>query len=140
GRILRGQKDAPGVLGDTGKAFVRLVIKVEADHMGGEVYPLAGEFPGERAGVCVAGFDTIGDQHDRRRVIAVGERFGGMPDGRRDRSLAFRSYRIDAVDEASPVERPRIDQGLDVPAISLRPMAISHKADIAGVRPAAYQV
>ena len=138
--ILRRNEDAAGVFGDTGKAFMGLILKVEADDMGREFHALPGQLLGQRARVGLTGFQTIGNEHHSGGVVAIGQEFRGVLDRGGNRCLSFRADAVHRADEACPVERPRLDQGLDVAAVAFRAMPIGDEAEIDVVGPAGHEI
>ena len=138
--IARRNEHTASVLGDAGKAGVFLLGEVEPDDMGGELHPLARQFGRERARIRLAGFQSVGNQHDGCRGVAVGEQLGRLPDGFGQRRAPARHDPVDRRNESGPVQRPRSDHGLDIRTVPLAAVSVGHEADIGILRPCPHEI
>ena len=130
GRIARGEEYAARVLGNTGETGVCLVLQVKAHDMSGEFHPLFRKLCRQRTGIGVAGLYPVRDQHQRCRVVAVGEQIGGMFDGSGDRRFADRFDGIHLRLKRLFVHRLRGHQGFDIGAIALAAMTIGDEPQV----------
>ena len=126
--IVGRQILAAGVVGEAFDLGALFLGEPEADDVDGEIDAGLFEFAGQRAGIGVAGFDAVGDQHHRRLVFGEFELLGGHLHGGRERRLAlgreFFGGRADRGGRAGG----GIDQHFDVVAIAFAAMAIGHEA------------
>ena len=99
--------------------------------------PACLELRRDRAGIGVAGLETVGDQDDGRLVLGVAEVLGGLLHRVADRRLALGREGVGGLgDQIGGAGGRRHDQ-LDVGAASLVAVAVGHEAEfeIAGDRP-----
>jgi len=106
---------------------------VEADHMCCEVDAQPFQFRAQRTGIGLAGFIAVTDQDHRGLVLGETQLFGGAAYGGGNRRHAFRIQCANLPADRGRVEPGRLDQKLDVLAISLAPVAVGDQAQIAVV-------
>ena len=97
--------------------------------MGGEIDARRLKLLAERARIGIAGLEPVGDEDDGRLVLGIFERFGGLLDGGGQRRLAKEFQIVGGSGDGIRGAGGRRDDQLDVGAIALLAMAVSHEAE-----------
>ncbi len=134
GQLLGAGGGAEGAAGGLGEALklgaVLRLGHVKADHMGGEADAGFFKLPPHFAGIELAGFAPVGNQDHRGGFLGVFQILRRPDDGGGKRGLALRPDRLHGSGDPVAVAGAGRDQGFDIGAIALAPVAIDGEPDL----------
>ena len=129
-----------GIRGQAGDLRAFVLGQPESDDVGSEVHPAFLEFVGHRAGIEVAGFQPVRDQHHGGGLLGMAQGLGRLPHRLRKRGHAQEAHVVDRVKHlAGRAGRRRHDQ-FDVLAVALAAVAVGDQAQGLACRQLAHHV
>ncbi len=136
GIISREVFTAPRI-GNTHQLLAFILRDIKAHHMHLDLDALLAQLSYQRAGVALAGFLAVADQHHRRFVFQHSQLLRCLLEGFGDRGLAAWRDRFDLPDQRLAIAGAHRNQHLDVIAIAPAAMAIDLQAgaDVGGQFP-----